>query len=84
MMKLGLILILFSVGYLKEVLIPETNEILKDSMDLVEFILCIECCFYVGFWVGIYNRRDYWSTKYPNMSEGVPFILNNYMSRNIF
>ena len=42
------------------------------------------CWFYIGFWVGIYNRRYWWSTAETTMSEGAPFRLNMYMSRTRF
>ena len=35
----------------------------------------------MGFWFGIVNRRNWWSTSEPTMSVGSPFILNKYMSR---
>ena len=38
MTKLDFCLILFLVDYLKEVLVPETNKLLKHPMDPVEFI----------------------------------------------
>ena len=39
MMKLGLFLILSPVEYLKEILIPKTNKLLKHPIDLGEFFL---------------------------------------------
>ena len=41
--KVGAILILFSVDYLKDVLIHETNELIKHPMDPVEYIWWIGC-----------------------------------------
>ena len=36
MSKLELFLVLFPVGYLNTTLIPETNKVLNDPLDLVE------------------------------------------------
>ena len=81
MTKLELFLILFLVEYLKEILIPKTNNILKHKMDPGKFIHCLGCWFYMSLWVRVSNRRNWWSTTKLKMSEGVPFRLNNYMSR---
>ena len=83
MTKMELFLILFPVDYLKEVLIPETNKLLKHPMYLGEFIRWLGCWFYMGFWVVISNRRNGWSTTEPTMSEGVP-IIKKYMLRTRF
>ena len=48
MIKLELFLILFTVDYLKEILIPETNKILKHPIGLGEFIQWMGCWFYMG------------------------------------
>ena len=48
MTKLELFLILFPFDYLKEVLVPEMNKLLKHSTDLGEFIRWIGCWFYMG------------------------------------
>ena len=58
MTKLEFFLILFSIEYLKEILIPETNKLLKHPMDPGEFIRWLGCWFYMGCWVGILNRRN--------------------------
>ena len=59
MTKLELFLILFPVDYLKEILFPESNKLLKHPMELGEFIRCLGCWFYMGCWVGIPNRRNW-------------------------
>ena len=38
----------------------------------------------MGFWVGFFNRRNWWSTAKPKMSGGAPFRLNKYVSRTRF
>ena len=82
--NLELFLILFLVEYIKEILLPKTNKLLKHLMDLGEFIRWLGCSFYMGWLVGISNRRDWWSTAEPRISEGVPFIINKYISRTRF
>ena len=38
----------------------------------------------MGCWVIISSRRNWWTKIEPNMSEGVPLGLNQYMSRTRF
>ena len=45
MTKLDLFLILFPNDYLKEILTPKTNKILKHPMELGEFIIWLGCWF---------------------------------------
>ena len=84
MTKLELFLILFYVDYLKEVLIPEINNILKHPMDHGELTRWLRCCFYMGFWVIISNRRNRWSRAEMKMSVGAPIRLKKYMSSTMF
>ena len=81
---LELFSILFHVEYLKDILIPKTNNLLKNPMDLGSFIRWLGCWFYMGCWVRTLNRRNWWSTEDTTMFGGSPFILNKYMSRNRF
>ena len=48
MTKLELFLILFPVDYLKMILIPKTNKLIKHAMDLGAFIMWLGCCFYMS------------------------------------
>ena len=84
MTKSELFLILFPVDYLKDILIPEMNKLMKHPMDLGGFIRWLGCWFYMVCWVGILNRSNWWSTEEPKMSGGAPFRLNKYMSRTRF
>ena len=84
MTNLELLLILFPVDYLKEILIPETNNILKHPMDFGKFIQWLGCQFYMDFWVVIMNRRNWWSTAEPKISGGAPYRLNKYFSGTRF
>ena len=48
MKKLELFLILFPVKYLKAIIIPKTNRLLKHPMVLGQFIQWMGCWFYMG------------------------------------
>ena len=47
MTKLRIFSILFPVDYLKEVLVPEKNKLLKHPIDPEEFIRWLVCWFYI-------------------------------------
>ena len=38
----------------------------------------------MGCWVGIFNRRNWWSTAEPIISEGATFRIDNYVPRTRF
>ena len=82
--EVGAFLILFSIDYLKEILIPENNKLMKYPADLGEFIRCLVCWFYMGCWDIISNRRNWWSSSESTMSKCAPFRNNMYMSRTSF
>ena len=69
MTKLELFIILFPVEYLKEIFIPEMNNLLKHPMYPGEFIRWLGCWLYMGFWVRILNRRNWWSTVESKIME---------------
>ena len=48
-------------------------------METEKFIWWLVCWFYMGCWVKIFNRRNWWSTSDPTMSEGDTFRINKYM-----
>ena len=83
-MKLGLLLILSNVYYLKEILTPKTNNLLKHPMEPGGFIRWRRCWFYMGCWFIISNWGKWWSAGDPKMSGVAPFRLNKYMSRISF
>ena len=43
MIKLDLFLTLFPIGYLNAIIIPETNNVLKDPLKLGEFVRWVVC-----------------------------------------
>ena len=53
-------------------------------MDPGEFICWLGFWFYMGCWVGISNRKNWWSTSEPKFSEDAPFRPNKYMSSTTF
>ena len=59
MSKLELFLVFFPFGYLNTILIPKTNKILNDPLDLGEFMRCVDCWFYMTCWVRTPYRRDW-------------------------
>ena len=80
----GADLILFPVDYLKSKIVPKTNNLLTHQTDPGEFIQLLRCWLYMGCWVVNLNRRNWWSTAEPKMSEGAPLRLNKYMSKTKF
>ena len=75
---------MFPEDYLEEVLITDTKKGLNVPMDLQELINWVICWLYMACWVGIENRRDWWSTTTPLMDKCAQFRLNRIMSRNQF
>ena len=57
---------------------------MNHPMDPGEFIRCLGCYFYIGLWVGNFNKRNWWSTADTKMSGGVLFRLNKYMAKTRF
>ena len=84
MTKLYIVLIIFPVEYLKELITPKTTKLLKNPMNLGEFIPWLECWFYMDFWVRISNRKNWWPTAEPKMYESAPLRLNTHTSRTRF
>ena len=66
----------FPVGFLNTILIPETNNVLKDTLDLGEFMRWAGCWLYTACWVGIPERHDCGSVTPQVIHRGYPFRLN--------
>ena len=77
--KLDILLVLFPIGYINTILVPETNKVFKGPLDLGYFMRWVGCWLYIACWVGIPERRDWWSVTIPVMNIGSPFRLNKYM-----
>ena len=84
MIKIELLLVLFPVEYLNTIIIPEINNVLKDPLDPGEFMRWVSCWLYIACWVGILERRDWWSVTTTVIHRGAYFILNKYMSCHCF
>ena len=84
MSLLQLFLVMFPEDHIEEVLIPETNKGMSESMEIQEYIQWVGCWLYVACWVGIESRRDWWSTTTPSMAKGDPFRLNRIIYLNRF
>ena len=75
--------IFFPVGYVKEVMLPETNKELSPPLSYGEFLI------WLGLWFLLAtthfdSRRDSRSTKTIDMFEGTQIRLGEYMLRTIF
>ena len=84
MRKLELFLFFPPVGYLYTIPIPATNKFLKGPLDLGEFMRWVGCWLYMVFWVGIPERREWWSVTLPVIHGGDPFRLKRFMSCHCF
>ena len=81
--KLQMFEIMFPMKWVKECLIPATNECLDgEEMDYSEFLSFIGAWMKISTTVG-FQRRDFWSTPLRN-GRDTPFKLNEVMSRNRF
>ena len=60
------------------------NEVLKDPLDLGEFVRWVGCWSYMSCWVGIPEMNDLWSVTPLVMHRVYPFSLNKYMYCNSF
>ena len=84
--KLQLFEILFPMKWVKECLIPATNESMNDSeneLDYPEFLqflgIWMKICTTVGF-----ERRDFWSSHANLSGRDTPFKFNAVMSKHRF
>ena len=75
MIKIELFRVFFTFGYLNTNLVPETNNILRDTLDLGEFMRWVNCWLYMDFGVGIPDRHDWCSVTPLVMNRGYPFYL---------
>ena len=84
MSRLDMFLIMMPIKFIEDTMINKKNERLGVPMTTQEYIKWFGCWIYMSCWVGIRNRRDWWSTSAPSRHKGSPFRLNDYMSRNRF
>jgi hypothetical protein len=82
--ELELFLLCFPVKYLKDVVIPQTNKHLTKYLSMQELFQFIGCILFMACHPGVEERDAWWSSKPISASEGAPFRLNDFMSRNRF
>jgi len=70
--------------FIRDVVLPATNEILQPHLSISEFYVWIGCNFFMSCFQGISNQELWWSLSPISMFSGAPFRLNEYMSRNRF
>jgi hypothetical protein len=80
MSALQLWMMAFPVDYLRDVVLPEINEVLEVRATLQEVLCHLGCFYYMACFTGIDDRRKWWSRDPPSMRGGAPFRLNEYMS----
>ena len=77
-------MLLFPVEWLKDVVIPMTNEHLGRELTLRELICFIGVLSFMACYQGVSDRRWWWSRSEVDMKEGAPYRLNQFMSLNRF
>jgi hypothetical protein len=71
----------FPEKYLVKVLIPETNKGIEKPMELHNFYVFLGCLFFMSCYIGIEERKAWWSSQPIDMHCSAPFRLNEYMTR---
>ena len=85
MTELSLFRMTFPEKWVRDVLIPATNEeISGDDITLKEFYVYLGCHFFMAYFEGIYDRRLWWSPKPVSIREGAPFRMQKYMDLQRF
>ena len=83
--ELALFRMCFPEQWVKDVLIPATNnEIEGDALTLSQFYVYLGCHFFMACFEGISDRRLWWSSKPITIEEGAPFRLQEYISLRRF
>ena len=72
MSRLDMFLIMMPMKFIEDTVIKTTNEKLDVPITIQEYIKWIGCWLYMSFWVGISNRRYWWSTSEPSSHKGAP------------
>ncbi len=63
----------FPEEYVETVLLPATNENLREDLKLGEFYKWLGCNFFMACFQGITDRECWWSSKAVSMFEGALF-----------
>ncbi|KAL3810770.1 LOW QUALITY PROTEIN: hypothetical protein ACHAXA_001595, partial [Cyclostephanos tholiformis] len=70
----------FPEDFVKDVIIPQTNDNLGSPLMLGEFYKWLGCNFFMACFQGIPDRKCWWSKEAISPYSGAPFRLNNAMS----
>jgi hypothetical protein len=70
--------------FIRDVIIPATNVMLRDPLTISEFYKWLGCQFYMACFQGVSDRKLWWSSQPIDMFSGAPFRLNQFMTRNRF
>ena len=70
----------FPEDFVKDVIIPRTNDNLGSPLMLGEFYKWLGCNFFMACFQGIPDRKCWWSKEAISPYSGAPFRLNNAMS----
>ncbi|KAL3809499.1 hypothetical protein ACHAXA_009735 [Cyclostephanos tholiformis] len=70
----------FLEDFVKDVIIPRTNDNLGSPLMLGEFYKWLRCNFFMACFQGIPDRKCWWSKEAISPYSGAPFRLNNAMS----
>ena len=84
--KLQLFEILFPMKWVKETLIPATNEAMGDEEEELTYSEFLQ---FIGIWMKIsttvgFQRRDFWSTSSNTSTRDTPFKFNAIISKHRF
>ena len=81
MKEISLFKMSFPEQWVRNVLIPSTNEyIAGDDITLQEFYVYLVCHFFMECFEGISDRRLWWSPKPVSIWEGSPIWMQKYMA----
>ena len=82
--ELALFLMTFPLTYIKDILIPTMNKSLpsKDKMSLRKYIQWLGIIFFMAYFQGVSDPKQWFSKEPPKREGGVPFCCNDWMSNN--
>ena len=70
MSKLDIFFVLYTVWYISYIIIPDTNKVSNDPLNLCGFMGWVGFWLYLACWVGISARNDWWPVTPPVMHRG--------------
>ena len=79
MTEFAIFRLVFPEQFIKDVVIPSTNNHLQEQLTLPEFYVWLGCRFFMACFEGVPTVREWWSRDPPTMWEGAPFRLNDFI-----